>query len=112
MSATTVNADLFRQVMERIRAEPERWNQSTFAEPNRDHPCQTTFCVGGWAVALTRGQDWWEKWEFDVEEEAQTLLGLDDTQAAAIFYATNVSDPDVMESIITASTGVTFEPQP
>ena len=49
-----MNVQLFREIQEAIRAEPEHFDMTMFFNGNPVTKCGTAACIGGWAVALGR----------------------------------------------------------
>lgn len=83
MTAPTPNAELAYRVLDHIDAHPETWQQSTWH-------CGSSFCFGGWAVALAGGvvNDDDEVCSgpsgligLEIEEAAWVALGIDEEQA-------------------------------
>lgn len=74
----SVNLELYDQVLAHIEAHPEQWEQETWLEESE---CGTVGCFAGWAVVLGEGD------RENVSSSASELLGLDHTQAGAIFSA-------------------------
>lgn len=128
MSRTAEQIALMESVKESIRSRPENWNQKWWARATeysrpieaRDEVCGTQLCTAGWAVvnagvakiksypspyaAVGRSVDLVyvedETTKVNAENVAQDLLGLTFAQSSEIFYATDVSDPEVMIKLI------------
>lgn len=70
----------------------------TLADFDVSKTCNTTMCIGGWAVHLFGDQYVEEHGYFAVSEVAADLLGLDDYEANNLFY-----DFDTIESAADAA---------
>lgn len=89
-----INAELLTTISELIDATPEKLDQTSWR-------CGTTRCVAGWVVELTAA--WVSDNMFnpgyqvvatpnrfyEVDDYAQAELGLSDSQAERLFFATN-----------------------
>src|ERR1044072_2947244 len=79
----TPNAELAYRVLDHIDAHPETWQQDSWH-------CGSSFCFGGWAVALSGGGGKGDDGVYDgpsglvgldVEEAAKIVLGIDEETA-------------------------------
>lgn len=99
MKLTPERIELLRKVQEKIRTEPEAYNQEHYG---RVSPCGTACCIAGWICILSGKYTARPLNErrlltfFDAESgrhveahgTAQSLLGLTDTEADRLFSAT------------------------
>lgn len=99
----TINVPLLRKTLEHIEAHPEEWDQLTWR-------CETAMCFAGHAADLTGAQwvgsgkyitadpaidhplDIWSSGVTSASARAQTVLGLDEDQAAWLFAGSNTLD--------------------
>lgn len=105
----TPNPVLARQVLENIEANPNEWQQQSWACRflGSETSCDSAFCYAGHAVRMAHPDAEFQFFESDVLREeataveipgvgrqsirilAQQLLGLDDYSADVLFYADN-----------------------
>lgn len=103
------NVELANRVLEHIQSHMTKWNQGDWGVKTPD--CGTAYCFGGWAVALTDGEGFfeWAKDEYiprkryllnitEVRLRAMQLLGLNGDQADLLFSGGN--DMDDIEVVL------------
>lgn len=105
------NRELFEKIAAQIEETPDRYNQNEWRDTN--NTCGTAYCVAGWAVALAKGEDWFEENESSttvvetfrmdgssmlttepyvpsalIMDTAVEELGIDDEEADVLFAGT------------------------
>ncbi len=128
MIKTRKRVRLVREAVAYIEANPRQWNQNTWlstrsrAMRNPPSECNTTMCLAGHIMAIEMGRerflsrafwwDWGQRWkrddDFDIEERAVKLLGLEWDEARAVFHCTTKSI-HALKAHITYHWGITFE---
>ena len=101
--------ELAQKILDQITEHPETHNQSSWVDT-----CGTTYCVAGWAVAFNcqRGGAECEALFAGLRALArelntapywstlgQKLLGLDDEDAASLFYSTDEEAPELLADL-------------
>lgn len=97
-----MNKELLRKILVQIENTPDQWEQITWG--NRSE-CGTTYCVAGWACALSGYEPLIpeEGGSFDnmispgghivdVEKEGASLLGLTEDEINTLFFNQNKED--------------------
>ena len=97
-----LNIKLLNRIKRHLLAEPQRYNQSGWAEvytkeSYNDAPsCGTRACIGGWAVFLSVPPKRWKWWmeaddwgRVNIQNRARKLLGLTELEAGDLFSPTN-----------------------
>ena len=115
---TTPNTPELLAIYQHIKANPEEWDQRTYASHTL---CGTAFCFAGWAVVRAGGEAvrWYsyepgreqadratmpDGREVLIDDEAIAILGLDEDQAGELFFEEN--DLGDIRNAIAAITGV------
>lgn len=94
------NLPLFDKVLDKIKTEPETWDQSSWAYRTS---CGTAFCFAGHVVSMTMPDNAYFNFGIGVETDAVVIdgrrlsirdvaqheLGLDETDASALFSGGN-----------------------
>lgn len=80
------NALLLEKIAARIEETPDLWDQRYFSNDYQDRfKCNTSHCIGGWAVALSGKAESFPSWEDD-DTYARELLGLTMPDAEYLFF--------------------------
>jgi hypothetical protein len=74
-----MNIPLLKRIAEAIKNKPTEFDMDKFVSY-----CNTTACIGGWAVWLTEGKPWTVG--KSIRATAQQALELTDEQEACLFY--------------------------
>lgn len=75
-----LNIELFKEIKEKIKAEPDRFNIHQWITDG----CKTTMCIGGWAANLCG------KSANDLTiDEMGELLGIEDSRCESLFLIQN-----------------------
>lgn len=61
MAELTRNQALFDKIAAQIEETPDRYNQGEWRNVHAE--CGTAYCVAGWAVELSRGEEWFKEHE-------------------------------------------------
>ena len=83
-----MRVDRFIQVLDKIEAEPEHWEQSRWHSS-----CGTKHCFAGWAQLMSGKED---GWGCTAREDAMEWLELTDVEAQHLFH-TNRTIADFKE---------------
>lgn len=118
MKITPETMAMANKVLDYIKDHPERHDQFSWvsvegleqaSQLREDNLCQTTMCVAGTAVFLSRPLDEFVK--FDTvgtgaavwETEGARLLGLDEDESEWLFY--DASNEEALEALAAAAAG-------
>lgn len=92
-----LNFKLFRAVIKKLEAAPMAYDQESVVEKDKEAPCGTAACIGGWAYLLSGKKVTKKVTMLNVLNEASELLGLnadaldwEDGDACRVFAV----DPD------------------
>ena len=93
-----VNVNLLSEVIAHIESDLEHWDQALYRTQSA---CGTRYCLAGWAITLSFGEQWWDRFSPCFEPDvtygavAAELLGLSFVQKEQLFYTTsNIANPD------------------
>lgn len=73
-----LNFRLFRAVIKKLETAPMAYEQDTVVSPDRDAPCGTAACIGGWAYLLEGQRATTTLADERVLNKAAFLLGLNE----------------------------------
>lgn len=109
MQVTEDTKGLARAILDYIHTYPERHNQNNWIEldgeldtadmVNETNICQTTMCVAGTAVYLSRPLNEFRRYKGDWETDGGQLLGLNWDEGDSLFYANNESALSLLEAV-------------
>lgn len=109
METTEQTRALAQDILDYIGKYPERHEQSSWLEINdssdpravtEGNLCNTTMCIAGTAVFLSRALEDFRDFEGDWQDEGARLLGLECEESDALFYyAGNKESVDMVRAL-------------